>query len=125
MLVAYPGLFAAMLLEGWLRGPRVDVMVAAGFAVFIGAKILKYWAIVSLGVRWSFRILVPPDSMPIVAGPYRLIRHPNYVAVLAEFAGAALVARAPIAGIVALLGFGALIALRIRLEERALGYRGD
>jgi methyltransferase len=121
MQLAYPAAFVAMLVEGWLRGPRVDVVVSAGFAIFLGAKLLKYWAIVTLGVRWTFRVLVPPNSTRILIGPYRLLRHPNYLAVIGELLGAALVARAPVAGAIAILAFGALILLRIRVEERALG----
>jgi methyltransferase len=123
MQVAYPAAFLAMLLEGWRQGPLVDVHVAGGFALFVGAKLLKYWAIVTLGVRWTFRVLVPPGSTRVLAGPYRLLSHPNYLAVMGELAGAALVAHAPIAGALALLGFGALVLLRIRVEERALGLR--
>ena len=123
MQVAYPAAFLAMLFEGWRRGPVVDIHVAAGFAIFVGAKLLKYWAIVSLGVRWTFRVLVPPGSTRVLTGPYRALRHPNYVAVIGELTGAALIAHAPFAGAVALVGFGALILLRIRVEERALGLR--
>jgi methyltransferase len=67
MQAAYPAAFVAMLIEGWLRGPLVDVHVAGGFAVFVGAKLLKYWAILSLGVRWTFRVLVPPGSTALQA----------------------------------------------------------
>jgi methyltransferase len=125
MQLAYPAAFVAMLVEGWRNGARVDAVVAAGFALFVGAKLLKYWAIMTLGVRWTFRVLVPPGSTRTLAGPYRLLRHPNYLAVLGELAGAALIARATIAGVVALAGFTALIVLRIRVEERALGIRGE
>lgn len=120
MQVAYPAAFVAMLLEGWRRGPLVDVYVAAGFSLFVGAKLLKYWAILTLGIRWTFRVLVPPGSTRILAGPYRLLSHPNYVAVIGEIIGAALIAHAPVSGTIAVLGFGALILMRIRIEERAL-----
>lgn len=123
MQVAYPLAFFAMLVEGALGVPRVGTTVAAGFTVFVGAKLLKYWAIMTLGERWVFRVLVPPGSAPVAAGPYRLLRHPNYVAVIGELIGAALVARAPITGAIAVLGFGLLIVRRIAVEEAALGLR--
>lgn len=123
MRVVYPAAFLAMLAEGWRRGALVDVHVAAGFALFVGAKLLKYWVIMSLGVRWTFRVLVPPGSTRVLTGPYRLLRHPNYLAVMGELAGAALIAHAPVTGGLALAIFGALILLRIRVEERALGLR--
>ena len=123
MQVAYPAAFIAMFLEGWERRHVVDVHVAEGFALFVGAKLLKYWAILSLGVRWTFRVLVPPGSTRVLVGPYRVLRHPNYIAVLAEISGAALIAHSPVTGAIAVIGFGALILLRIRVEERALGLR--
>lgn len=121
MQVVYPLAFVAMLVEGWWRGALVDVHVAAGFAVFVGAKLLKYWAILTLGVRWTFRVLVPPDSTRVLTGPYQLLRHPNYIAVIGELVGAALMTHATVAGTIAVVLFGALIALRVRVEERALG----
>lgn len=123
MQVAYPLVFLAILAAAWLRPAPIDATVAAGFAVFVGAKLLKYWAIQSLGVRWTFRILVPPGSTPLTLGPYRVLRHPNYVAVMGEIAGAATIAHAPVVGAVALALFGALILMRMRVEERALGFR--
>jgi methyltransferase len=58
-----------------------------------------------------------------VSGPYRFLRHPNYVAVLGELAGTALMAQAPVTGPLALIFFATLMLLRIRVEERALGVR--
>ena len=123
MQLVYPIAFVAMLVEGWQHGPVVDVHVAGGFALFIGAKLLKYWVIVVLGVRWTFRVLVPPGSTRVLTGPYRLLSHPNYLAVMGELIGAALVAHAPMTGGLAVVVFGALLLLRIRVEERALGTR--
>ena len=124
MQVAYPGLFVAMLVEGLWRDAPAGIVASAGFTIFVAAKLLKYWAMRTLGVRWTFRVLVPPGSSPIRSGPYRLARHPNYVAVLGELAGAALLVHAFVTGALALLGFGALIVARIRVEERALAGAG-
>jgi methyltransferase len=123
MQLAYPAAFLAILAEGWLRGPRMDTLVPAGFAIFVGAKLLKYWAVISLGPRWTFRVLVPPGSSLVVLGPYRMLRHPNYIAVMAELVGAALIAHALIAGVCAVVVFALLIRRRIFVEERALGLR--
>jgi methyltransferase len=120
MTVAYPACFVAMLAEGWLRGVGRDAVMAAGVTIFVLGKALKYWAIVTLGPRWTFRVLVPPGSTPIVKGPYRFFRHPNYVGVIGELVGVGLMSRAVIACTLAVLGFGALMVARIRVEERAL-----
>ena len=118
---AYPLGFVALAVEGALTGPAAEPALAAGILVFGLAKALKAWAISTLGVRWSFRVLVPPGEPPIVAGPYRLIRHPNYLAVAGEIVGAALLVGAPVTGVVFLAGFGWLMRRRIAVEDRALG----
>jgi methyltransferase len=123
MQLAYPGGFLAMLIEGWLRQGESNPGLPAGIVVFVLAKGLKYWAIATLGHRWTFRVLVPPGSSRIVNGPYRMLRHPNYVAVIGELAGVAMMANARIAGPIATVLFFLLILARIRVEERALAAR--
>jgi methyltransferase len=123
MRFAYPGCFAAMALEAWLRGSEANAVFAAGAVLFATAKLLKYWAIATLGPRWTFRVLVPPHSIRIAAGPYHFVAHPNYVAVAAELAGMGLMAQAPVAAAASIAGFGRLMLARIRVEERALGTR--
>jgi methyltransferase len=111
------------VLEAWVRGRGFGTVALAGGLLFAAAKALKYWAIATLGERWTFRVLVPPGSTRTSVGPYRVMRHPNYVAVMGELLGFALIGQAPIAGAIALIGFGALIRARVRVEERALGWR--
>ena len=120
MQLAYPASFGAMIAEAWLRSATVSAPAIAGAVLFGLAKALKYWAIATLGPRWTFRVLVPPRSDRIMSGPYRHLRHPNYLAVVGELTGMALMARATIAGPLAIVLFGTLMLLRIRVEERAL-----
>ena len=120
MQLAYPGCFVAMLAEGAIRGSQEGWWLVGGAIVFVAAKALKSWAIATLGPRWSFRVLVTPGVPLVATGPYRWLRHPNYAGVLGEIAGVALMAPAPVAGVASLLGFGALLQRRIRVEERAL-----
>ena len=123
MQATYPTSFAAMVAEHWIRQPSVDGITVAGAVVFGAAKALKYWAIATLGPRWTFRVLVPPDSTPIRTGPYRVARHPNYIAVVGELAGVAVMAHAWITAPLAMGGFILLMRRRIVIEERALGLR--
>lgn len=120
MQLAYPTAFLGMSLEAAMRDSRADAMVIAGLVVFGLAKAIKYWAMATLGSRWTFRVLVPPASVRITRGPYQFMRHPNYLGVIGELAGMAMVAGAPIAGTASVGVFLALIAARIRVEERAL-----
>ena len=118
---AYPCSFVAMAIEGAWSGPAREMVLLAGLGVFGVAKALKLWAISSLGMRWSYRVLVLPDRPLVASGPYRLIRHPNYVAVIGEILGFALIVWAPMTGLLAVVGFGALMWRRIAVEDRALG----
>jgi methyltransferase len=121
MQMAYPGAFLAMAVEGAIRGAPAPGWLGAGILVFGTAKILKYWAIASLGRRWTFRVLVLPGVPLVASGPYRYLRHPNYVAVAGELAGAAMMLASPWSGCLGTLGFIYLMRCRIAVEERALG----
>lgn len=125
MQFAYPACFLAMAFEAWLRGSRPTAVFGAGAVLFASAKLLKYWAIATLGRRWTFRVLVPPRSTRVTAGPYRFIAHPNYLAVAGELAGMGLMAQAPLSATASVAGFGWLMLARIRVEERALGMRRE
>ena len=121
MQMAYPASFIAMMAEGFARGVHLDALVIAGAVVFLAAKALKYWAISTLRSRWTFRVLVPPGSSRITAGPYRWLRHPNYIAVAFELAGVAIAMHAWYTCIPAVAGFVFLMVRRIAIEEQALG----
>jgi methyltransferase len=123
MRIVYPGCFLAMLAESWLRPRGTAAIGVAGVIVFCAAKLLKYWAIATLGSRWTFRVLVPRGSQRTLAGPYRFMRHPNYLAIAGEIGGFALAAGALWTGAASLAVFGALLRARIRVEETALGLR--
>ena len=125
MRLAYPAGFLAMAFEAEVRGARVNMPWAAGLVVFLLAKAIKYWAIATLGPRWTFRVLVPPASSRIMTGPYRFMRHPNYVGVIGELVGMGIMAQAPVSGAVTVVVFVMLIIARIRVEERALASTGN
>ena len=74
----------------------------------------------SLGTRWTFRVLIVPDAPLVSTGPYAVLRHPNYVAVVGELLSMALLVGAVVSGPIAVLLFGLLLRQRIRLEDRAL-----
>ena len=121
MQVAYPGAFLAMIAEMALGGGvRPDIAVA-GAVVFAAAKALKWWAILTLGPFWTFRVVVVPGAALVARGPYRFVRHPNYVAVVGELLGVALMTGAIVTGPAAVLLFGTLLMKRIAVEDRALG----
>ena len=121
MRVVYPGAFLAMFVEGLLRGAPPAGVAMAGAAAFAAAKALKWWAIQSLGPFWTFRVVVVPGAPLVVKGPYRWLRHPNYIGVLGELVGVAAMLGAPVAGALSVVAFSGLLIKRIAVEERTLG----
>ncbi len=120
MQVAYPAIFVVMAVEGALTGPSSFPVIGAGLILFGASKALKFSAIIALGVRWSYRVLVLRGQPLVQAGPYRYLRHPNYVAVMGEIVSVALAVHAPVTGPLAVVLFGWLLWRRIGVEERAL-----
>jgi methyltransferase len=121
MRFAYPGAFVLMGIEGAVSGPAPADILMLGLALFGLAKALKAWAMSSLGSKWSFRVLVVPGDPLIKTGPYRFLSHPNYLAVIGEIVSVAAIVWAPITGVLAAIGFGWLMILRMNVENRALG----
>jgi methyltransferase len=120
MRIAYPASFISMIAEGSVRGGPPRWMVLAGIALFAAAKALKWWAIRSLGRRWTFRVIVVPGAARVNTGPYRYLRHPNYVAVAGELASMALMTGALLTGPAATALFTYLMMKRTRIEDAAL-----
>lgn len=87
----------------------------------LGAQALRYWAIRTLGDRWNTRVIVVPGDEPVTAGPYRYLKHPNYLAVVIELFCVPMMMGAFATAIAFSLGNAALLYVRIRAEERALG----
>lgn len=103
------------------RFPGVLGWIALGGA--LGAQALRYWSIATLGSRWNTRIIVFPGTAPISRGPYRFMRHPNYLAVIVEVACVPLIRGCWLTAVVFSIGNAALLRVRIRAEEAAMGPR--
>src|SRR5512133_3897089 len=116
--VVYPGCFVTMAVEGWLRGAPPYAVLVAGTLTLVLAKALKAWVIVSLGTSWSFHVLVRPAHRLVTGGPYRYLRHPNYLGIAGEIIGMAMLVGAPATGVVSLAAMALLLRKRIRVEER-------
>lgn len=91
------------------------------FVVFVLAQFLRYWAISSLGQYWNTKLLVLHGCEPVARGPYKYLRHPNYVAVVTELAVIPLIFSCYITAVVfSIINLGVL-RRRIEIEEKALG----
>ena len=89
-------------------------------AVLVAAHVLRWWCIRSLGNQWNTRVLIVPGLSLVSRGPYRWLKHPNYVAVVAEIVALPLVHTAWVTALVFTLANAALLAVRIRVENQAL-----
>lgn len=113
--------FAAWILEAVWRGPHLHPLWPAWLALFVLAEVLRYWCIKTLGVHWNTRILVLPGSPPVHSGPYRLLRHPNYLAVVVDLFTVPMIFGAWITALVfSILNLALLLFVRIPAEEKAL-----
>lgn len=123
----YPLFFIlhALWLAGWLTEGSLYGKISPYWyfwlLCFALAQGLRYWSIASLGICWNTRILVLPGDQRICSGPYRLLRHPNYIAVAVELVCVPLLFTAWITAIlVTLLNALLLVGIRIPAEEKAL-----
>ncbi len=121
-LVAFHALFLAAATSEALSHPAPPPAAAllALAGVFL-AQGLRWWAVSALGDRWSTRILVRAGEPPVTRGPYRFLRHPNYLAVVLEMACLPLAWGSWRTALVFSAGNALLLAIRIPAEERALG----
>ena len=94
---------------------------SAALAVALAAQAVRWWVVATLGWRWNTRIIVVPGAQPVTAGPYRYLRHPNYLAVMLEAVSVPLIHAAWLSAIVFVAANVALLSVRIPAEERAMG----
>ena len=90
-------------------------------AVFMLIEILRIWVFATLGERWTTRIIVVPGETLVRRGPYRFLNHPNYAVVVAEIAVLPLVFGLWKVALLFSLLNAAVLTLRIRQENHALG----
>src|SRR5947208_13905964 len=119
MVALHVALFAAPLVEvtGLRRRPRAPLLWVG---VLGGATALRWWSMHALGAAWNVRAIVPSDLRPVTGGPYRFVRHPNYLAVALEFLALPMAGGAWASALVLSALNGLVLWDRIRQEERLL-----
>jgi methyltransferase len=121
MVVLHTGLLVGALAEVWLRRPAF--VPALGFtmlALVLASQALRWWCIATLGRQWNTRVIVVPGLPRVDRGPYRVMSHPNYVAVVVEGFALPLVHSAWITAVGFTVCNAVLLTVRIRVESRAL-----
>lgn len=121
MVVLHTGLLVGALVEvvvtdrdfyGWLGWPML--------ALVLGAQGLRWWCITTLGAQWSTRVVVVPGVQLARSGPYRWLRHPNYLAVVVEGVTLPLVHTAWVTALLFTAANALLLRTRVRCENAAL-----
>lgn len=116
MVALHTGLLAGAVAEA--RARRRWIWPA--FWAVVAAQVLRWWCITTLGKQWNTRVVVVPGAPRVIGGPYRLVPHPNYVAVVLEGAALPLVGGAWVTAGVFSVANALLLRTRIRVENEAL-----
>jgi len=129
--VAEPNyIWMVLLHSGWLAGAGLEVLLAdrpfvpwvgvPAFFFFVAANGMRYWAIKSLMYHWNTQVVDSTSLGVVASGPYRWMRHPNYMAVLVELAALPLIHTAYVTAAVTTSLHVPVMVRRIRLEEGVL-----
>ncbi len=121
MVALHASFLVGCVAEVWgLRRPFVEPIALASLAVLAAALALRWWTLRTLGDRWTTRIIVVPGEALVAGGPYRWLRHPNYLAVVLEIVAIPMLHCAWLTA--AVFSLANLVVLRVRIgcEERAL-----
>jgi methyltransferase len=119
MATLHVGLLVGCLVESLYR-PFVPALGWPMLAAVLAAQCLRWWCIATLGHQWNTRVVVIPGAERVSRGPYRVMPHPNYVAVVVEGVALPLVHTAWITALVFTALNAAVLRTRIRVENAAL-----
>ena len=123
MVALHGALLVGCVLEVWvLQRPFMGWLGWPMLVVVLAAQGLRWWCITTLGSRCNTLVIVVPDAPLVRRGPYRWLRHPNYVAVVAEGIALPLVHSAWLTALCFTVANAILLTVRIRVENVALGY---
>jgi methyltransferase len=120
MILLHSSFFISLFVESHLKGYPLSSQWPLLLFFLVLTQGLRYWAITSLGPFWNTRIMVLPGAAPIEKGPYRYLRHPNYLAVILEFLLIPLLFNAFFTCILFSLFNAFLLKYRISVEEKIL-----
>lgn len=121
MVVLHTALLVGAVAEVWLLDrPFLPALGWTMLVLVVASQGLRWWCIRTLGRQWNTRVIVVPGLPLVTRGPYRVLRHPNYVAVVVEGLALPLVHTAWVTAALFTVLNAALLAVRIRVEDAAL-----
>ena len=123
MVTLHTALLLGCIVEVWaLHRPFIAWLGWPMLALVALSQALRWWCVTTLGRRWNTLVIVMPQAPLVRRGPYRWLHHPNYVAVVAEGVALPLVHTAWLTAACFTLANTLLLAVRIKVENAALGY---
>jgi methyltransferase len=121
MVALHVGFLSSCIAEPWFLGRPIRPPLAAAMLVVFGVGMgLRVWTLATLGDRWTTRVIVVPGEVPVTTGPYRFLKHPNYLAVGLEIFAIPMIHTAWLTAFAFSMVNAAVLRIRIRDEERAL-----
>ncbi|GAA2388823.1 hypothetical protein Cme02nite_71620 [Catellatospora methionotrophica] len=121
MVALHTALLVGCLAEVWLLDrPFLPVLGWTMLALVAASQALRWWCVTTLGRRWNTLVIVVPGLPLVDRGPYRWLKHPNYLAVVVEGFALPLVHSAWLTALTFTLLNFVLLAVRIRVEDAAL-----
>lgn len=120
IVLMHSAFFISLLAEKNISGRQISQYWIVFLTLFILAQLLRYWVIVSLGEYWNTRIIILKGSSLIKKGPYRFLKHPNYIAVITEIAVISLLFSCYITSIIFTILNIFVLKRRIKTEEESL-----
>jgi methyltransferase len=121
MVLLHAGILGGAIAEAWIAArPVIPWLAVPALALVFGASLLRWWVIATLGPHWNVRIMSSLSLGVVTDGPYRFVRHPNYVAVFVELTALPLVHGAFITAVAGAAAHVWVLAQRIRAEEEVL-----
>ncbi len=121
MVVVHAGVLAGAAAEViLLHRPLIPKLAATMFVLFILANGLRWWVIRTLAGHWNVEVMASSRVGVVTTGPYRWVRHPNYVAVVVEVFSLPLIHTAWITALVGSLANLEILRLRVRVEDGTL-----
>jgi methyltransferase len=103
-----------------LRRPLIPLLAIAMTALFIFANALRWWVIRTLAGHWNVEVMASSRVGVVTSGPYRWVRHPNYVAVVIELFALPMIHTAWITALAGTLANLEILRRRLRVEEGVL-----
>ncbi|MCJ8006623.1 isoprenylcysteine carboxyl methyltransferase family protein [Lederbergia wuyishanensis] len=125
MVLMHAGFFISLIMEYFFRNHALNAFWPVFLLIFIVAQIARIWVITSLGKYWNTKIIVLPGIKVVKKGPFKYVKHPNYIIVTIELFVIPMIFNLYITATLFLILNQIILKVRIPIEEKALSENTD